>query len=100
MVVFMNLNPFINLISNFISLYEFALFIWLILHWLVRFNILNIHQPLVKYLINFGSNLFEPVFSRLRNIIPTINGIDLSPVVLLLFLNFTKDFLFTYLYKI
>ena len=96
----MNLNPFVNLINNFVTLYEFALVVWLIVTMLVRFNIVNDNQSLVKYLIRSGYSLFEPVLSKLRKFLPHIAGIDLSPVALFFLLNFIKEFLLTYLYKI
>ncbi len=95
----MNLNPFINLITNIISLYSFSLLIWLVLSWLIRFDIINSYQSFVKQLMNLGNRLFEPVLSQIRRIMPLMFGIDLSPVLLLLLLNFTKEFLYTYLYK-
>ena len=95
----MNLNPFINLISNTISLYSFSLLVWLVLNWLIRFEVINGHQAFVRQLMNVGNRLFEPVLSQIRRIMPLMLGIDLSPVLLLLLLNFAKEFLYTYLYK-
>ena len=95
----MNLNPFINLISNILSLYSFMLISWMILGWLIRFDIINRYQSFVKTLMNVGSNLFEPVFIQIKRVIPPIGGIDLSPIILLLLINFTKEALFTYLYR-
>ena len=95
----MNLNPFINLISNILSLYSFSLLVWLVIGWLMRFDIINGHQSFVKQIMNLGNRLFEPVLSQIRRILPFMLGIDLSPVLLLLLLNFIKEFLYTYLYK-
>jgi YggT family protein len=95
----MNFNPFIDLINNIISLYSFALMIWLILSWLIRFEVINSYQTFVRQLMNLGNRLFEPLLLQIRKIIPSMLGIDLSPILLLLLLNFTKEFLYTYLYK-
>ena len=95
----MNLNPFINLISNALSLYSFFLIAWMILGWLIRFQIINSYQSLVKSLMNIGNHLFEPLFFQIRRVIPIMGGIDLSPIIVLLLINFLKEFLFTYFYK-
>jgi YggT family protein len=95
----MNINPFISLISTIISLYSFALLVWLILTWLIRFDIVNRYQKLVRSLMNIGDNLFEPVFYQIRRIIPPFGGMDFSPIILILLLNFVKELLFTYFYK-
>jgi len=49
--------------------------------------------------MNIGHNLFEPVFYQIRRIIPPLGGMDFSPIILLLLLNFVKELLFTYFYK-
>ncbi len=95
----MNINPFINLINNVLSLYSFAMILWMIIGWLVHFNILNRHQAVVYNILNFGGRLFEPVFSKIRRYVPSINGIDLSPIIVILLIGFTREFLFTYFYK-
>ncbi len=95
----MNLNPFINLINNVLSLYSISLIIWIILDWLISFNVINRNQTLVKNLMNIGHYIFEPIFAQVRRIIPIIGRIDLSPIIVLLLINFIKDFLFTYFYK-
>jgi YggT family protein len=94
----MNLNPFINLINSMLSLYSFLLLAWMILGWLVRFEIVNQYQNIVKKLMRFGNDLFDPIFYQIRRVIPVIQGIDLSPIILLLLTNFLKEFLLTYLY--
>lgn len=96
----MNINPFINLINSILSMYSFILVAWMILGWLIRFEIVNRYNKLVVNLMNFGARLFEPVFSQIRKVIPPISGIDFSPIILFLLINFTKDFLFTYFYSI
>lgn len=94
----MNINPFLNLISNILSIYSFIMIAWLITGWLIRFNILNRNQSLVRSCMQLGFGLFEPVFAQIRRIIPSINGIDLSPIIVLLLISFVKEFLYTYFY--
>jgi YggT family protein len=95
----MNLNPFINLINSIISIYSFMLIATILIRLLTQFNILNPYQPIVKRLNSFGYELFEPIFYYIRKIIPPVGNIDFSPLILLLLLNFLKEFLITYLYK-
>ena len=42
--------------------------------------------------------IVEPLLSKIRQYLPTISGIDLSPIVLFLLLNFLRNVLFTYFY--
>lgn len=95
----MNINPFINLISTIISLYSMSFMIWLVLSWLIRFEIINGYQVIVRKIMDLGRRLFDPVLYKIRKFMPAMFGVDLSPIFLLLLLNFTKEFLYTYLYK-
>ena len=99
-MIFMNLNPFVNLLGSAISLYTTGFIIWIILGWLIRLQIVNGYQELVKQVMKFCDRVFEPPLRQIRKIVPSIGGIDLSPIALLLLLNFVKEFLFTYIYKV
>lgn len=83
-----------HLIYNILSLYELIVFIYIICGWLFYFNILNQNQPFVRKAYEVISRLVEPVLKYLRKVIPPISGIDLSPIVLFLFIFFFKDLLF------
>lgn len=96
----MNLNPFVHLLSNIISIYSTCFVLWIIIAWLIRFQVINGYQSFVKQIMKFSYQIFEPPLIQIRKIIPPIGGIDLSPIVLLLLLNFAREFLFTYLYKV
>jgi YggT family protein len=94
----MNLNPFINLIGSALSIYSFLLFIYLILHFLFMFKIINPYSQIVQTINRFLSKIFEPVLNKLRRYIPNFNGIDLSPLALFLLIGFAKDILYAYFY--
>lgn len=95
----MNLNPFINLVNSILSLYTTGFIIWIIMGWLIRFQVINGYHSLINKAMKFFHQIFEPPLIQIRKIIPSIGGIDLSPIILLVLLNFIREFLFTYLYK-
>jgi YggT family protein len=95
----MNINPFIDLFVSILSLFNFVLVTWIIISWLLVFNIINRHQPLVQKLISVLTRLVEPPLSYIRKYIPPIAGIDLSYIILFLAINFIKSAMYTYLYK-
>jgi YggT family protein len=96
----MNLNPFIILIDNILNIYRLILTIWIIMGWLLAFDIINRHQPLVRNLMFYMSRLIEPVLTKIRQFIPALGGIDLSAIILFLLINLIKNILFTYFYKV
>jgi YggT family protein len=91
----MNISPFINLLGSVIHLYTMGLFIWLIIGFLIRFNVVNSYNKFVQQIMSFGNSLYESVLSKIRRVIPPISGIDLSPLLLLLLLELTKGLLYS-----
>ena len=98
------LNPFINLLSNVITLINWALIIWLVLDLLIHFDVINRHNPLIQKIYFTLGKLIEPLLRPIRRllarILPDLGGIDLSPLVLVLLLNFLNNALYSWFYKI
>ena len=57
-----------------------------IMSWLIGFNVLNRHQPLVWQIWNGLERLLEPIYGPIRRVLPNMGGLDLSPLVLLVIL--------------
>ena len=56
----------------------------IIMSWLINFQVLNLRQPLVAQIWDGLNRLLEPVYSRIRSILPQMAGLDLAPLVALL----------------
>jgi YggT family protein len=63
---------------------QFIVFAHIIMSWLINFQVLNLRQPLVAQVWDGLNRLLEPVYARVRSILPAISGIDLAPLVVLL----------------
>ena len=81
----------LNLIATVISLYMWVLIISVIMSWLVAFNVINTHNRFVYMIGGFVYRLTEPALRPIRNFLPNLGGLDLSPMVLLLALIFLKQ---------
>jgi YggT family protein len=55
-----------------------------IMSWLINFQVLNLRQPIVAQIWDGLNRLLEPMYSRLRSILPPMSGIDLAPLVALI----------------
>ena len=55
-----------------------------IMSWLINFQVLNLRQPLVAQIWDALNRILEPLYSRLRRILPPMGGIDLAPLVALI----------------
>jgi YggT family protein len=96
------LNPFINLISNVISLINLTLIVWIILGLLIYFDIVNRYHPLVNRIYLTLNKIFEPILAPIRKqlsrLLPDLGGVDLSPVILVLLLHFIDNALYSWFY--
>ncbi|MCB5411040.1 YggT family protein [Pseudogemmobacter faecipullorum] len=63
---------------------QFIVLAHVILSWLINFQVLNIRQPLVAQIWYGLNRLLEPVYDRVRRILPQMGGLDLAPLAVLL----------------
>ena len=55
-----------------------------IMSWLISFQVLNLHQPVVAQIWNGLNRLLEPLYGPVRRLLPPMSGLDLAPLVVLL----------------
>lgn len=80
--------PFLWLFNQLISIYSFLLLASVILSLLINFSIVNSRQPFVAAVGEFLYRITEPLLGPIRRRMPDLGPIDISPVVLLLGLQF------------
>ncbi|MGX0875431.1 YggT family protein [Roseovarius sp. MBR-154] len=54
-----------------------------IMSWLINFQVLNLQQQFVAQIWYGLNRLLEPIYSRVRQFLPPMSGIDLAPLVVL-----------------
>lgn len=84
------------LIDTLLSLYTYVLIAQVILSWLVAFNVVNTHNRIVGTIGEVLYRLTEPVLGQIRRFVPSVGGLDLSPLILLLGIYFLRNLLFEY----
>jgi YggT family protein len=83
--------PLIGFLVLVIDLYIWVVIASAILSWLIAFNVVNTSNRFVYSVAEMLYRLTEPALRPLRSIIPNLGGIDISPVILILFLLFLRD---------
>ncbi|MSP48083.1 MAG: YggT family protein [Alphaproteobacteria bacterium] len=91
-------NPFQNVFNAVIELYIWCLIVWVILSWLVAFNVVNTRNRFVSMVGDFLDRITEPVLRPIRRIMPNLGGIDISPIILILLIYFLRDFVNWYIF--
>lgn len=62
----------------------FVIIAHVIMSWLINFQVLNLRQPLVAQVWYGLNRLLDPVYSRVRSVLPAMGGLDLAPLVVLI----------------
>jgi len=88
------MNPFLWLVDTIITIYIWLLIASAVLSWLVAFNVVNTRNPIVGSVGEFLYRITEPLLRPIRNMLPNLGGIDVSPVILIIGLLFLRQLIF------
>ena len=85
------------LIDSIVSIYIWILIINALLSWLIAFNVLNTSNRFVYSVLDVSYKMTDPLLRPIRNFLPNLGGIDISPVILILLLMFLRNLAFEFL---
>jgi YggT family protein len=79
------------------------IYIWLliaaaVLSWLIAFNVVNTRNQFVAMVGDFLYRITEPLLAPIRNVMPNLGGIDISPVILILIIFLIENVIVRYIY--
>ncbi len=78
------------LVNTVLSLMTWAIIAAAILSWLFAFDVVNHRNRFVSQIAAFLDAVTGPILAPFRRIIPTLGGIDISPIVALLAIHFLR----------
>lgn len=87
------LAALLDVVLMILNLYHTALIVYIIMGWLENFGIIDRYNTFVYSVQGFLARIIEPALMTIRRFVPSISGIDLSALVLLLFLSFVMRLL-------
>ncbi|MFV3127524.1 YggT family protein [Niveispirillum sp. KHB5.9] len=94
------MDPLLRTIAEIIyvalDLYVWVLIISAILSWLIAFNVVNTRNRVVYTISDVLYRLTEPALRPIRNVLPNLGGVDLSPIVLILVIMFLQRLILNY----
>lgn len=80
-------------ISPILTIYFFALLVYVILGWLMIGGVVDNRNQTVRSIYQFLYSIIEPVARPLRRVIPPLGNLDLSILVIALAIPFLRDWL-------
>lgn len=98
------LNPFIELIASLLQLYNLAIFIWIILGLLIHFDVVNRYNRFIQIVKDTLDKIIEPALMPIRRFMQRLfgpmGGIDLSPIILILLIQFVQSALYSWFWNL
>lgn len=86
------MNALLYLFNTAVSIYVWLLIASVVLSWLIAFNVINTGNRFVYQIRDFLYRITEPVLRPIRNLLPNLGGVDISPIILILALHFLQIF--------
>jgi YggT family protein len=92
------MRALLDVILLALELYTWVIIAVAVLSWLLAFNVINYHNDLVRSIWNGVNAVTEPLLRPIRRMLPTMGGLDISPIILLLIIFFIQRVIQYYIY--
>lgn len=77
------MSIFGELLYLLLEIYTFIIIASVIASWLVAFGVLNLSNPQAANLVRLIGRAVDPVMNQVRKYVPSIGGIDISPIIVI-----------------
>ncbi|MBL4628950.1 MAG: YggT family protein [Roseicyclus sp.] len=67
-----------------IGFVKFVVIAHIIMSWLINFGVLNMSQSFVAQIWDGLNRLLQPIYDPIRRFLPSMGGLDLAPLVVIL----------------
>lgn len=78
------MTSILQILLLILDVVQFVIIVHIIMSWLINFQVLNLRQPLVAQIWDGLNRLLEPVYSRVRSVLPAMGGLDVAPLIVLI----------------
>jgi YggT family protein len=92
------MRALLDVILIVLQLYVWLLIAAAVLSWLIAFNVVNPRNQAVAVVADFLFRITEPVLRPIRNALPNLGGLDISPVVVILVIILIQKVIEYYIY--
>jgi len=82
--------PVIEVVIAILDIYWWLVIIEAVVSWLIAFNVINTYSRPVAMVLDFLYRVTEPALRPIRQFVPVLGGLDISPLILLLVIWFLR----------
>jgi YggT family protein len=92
------MRALLDVILLLLNLYIYVLVAAAVLSWLIAFNVVNTRNQFVSMVAEMLYRITEPALRPIRNMLPNLGGIDISPVILIFLIILIERVIVYYIY--
>ncbi|MCA1244066.1 YggT family protein [Stappia stellulata] len=92
------MRAILDVVLIILNMYTWVIIASAIFSWLFAFNVINSSNQFVATIAQLLYNLTEPLLRPIRQRLPSMGGLDISPIVLLLGIFLLQRIIVYYLY--
>jgi YggT family protein len=92
------MRAILDVILIALDLYMWIVIAAAIFSWLVAFHVVNTRNQAIAMVGEFLYRITEPALRPIRNVMPNLGGIDISPVILFLIIILIQKVIVLYIY--
>ena len=87
------------IIDSLLGLLVLAIIVGAVLSWLVAFDVVNLRNRFVYSVSRFLDALTRPVMRPVQKVIPSLGGVDISPIIVILVIEGVRRYLLPMLFR-
>lgn len=80
-------------ITNLLGLLIAAIIVSAIMSWLVAFDVINLRNRFVHSVSRFLESVTGPIMRPVQKVVPSLGGVDISPIIVILLLQGAQSYL-------
>ena len=87
------------IIDSLLGLLVLAIIVGAVLSWLVAFDVVNLRNRFVYGVSRFLDAVTRPVMRPVQKVIPSLGGVDISPIIVILVIEGVRRYLLPMLFR-
>lgn len=92
------MRAILEIILLVLDLYWWVLIAMIVLSWLISFGVVNTRNQFVATVHRIVTALTDPLLRPIRRIVPSVGGLDLSPIILFIGIYFVRRLIILYVW--
>ena len=81
----------LNTLAYILQFVQWVFIIMIIMSWLISFNVINTRNQFVANVWRVLNQVTEPILRPIRRVIPSVGGLDLSPIIVFIIIFFLQQ---------